>query len=165
MPVSAESRHELLDAFARMENALKGRPRYLQGVDGQRASANWQRFGSDVGPMLGRISQETVEALTIIPPMQEIVRDGQRQFDPLTPPLRGGRRTGTIGQRLIEASVRIRNNLFHGGKEDAALERYAGHNQLVVDAALEVLLAAEQLLHRENQRPVRRRQPTRSTGP
>jgi hypothetical protein len=80
--------------------------------------------------------------------MYEIVRDGQRQFDALTPPLRGGRRAETIGQRLIEASVRVRNNLFHGGKEDPALERYAGHNQLVVDAALEVLLAAETALRR-----------------
>lgn len=147
MPVSAQSRHALLDVFTRMENALKGQARYLQGADGQRASANWQRFGSDAGPMLREISQGTVELLTILPPMHEIVRDGQRQFDPLTPPLRGGRRTETIGQRLIEASVRVRNNLIHGGKEDPALERYAGHNQLVVDAALEVLLAAERTLN------------------
>jgi hypothetical protein len=40
---------------------------------------------------------------------------------------------------MVEASVRVRNNVVHGAKEDAARERYAGHDQQVVDAAILVL--------------------------
>jgi hypothetical protein len=151
MPVNVETKHALFDVFTRMEDALKRNVRYLQGAEGQRASANWQRFGSDIGPKTaGRISERAIESLTTLPPMQEIVRDGARAFDPQTAALRGGRRPETLGQRLIEASVRVRNTLFHGGKEDPALERYLGHDQHVVDAALEVLSEAERLMHRMN---------------
>lgn len=149
MPVSAESAMELLGLFSRMEAGLKNIPRYLNGIEGGPAKADWMRFARDIGeqlaPQVGRRSQEV---LTTLPPRQEIVRNGRRTFNPMTPPLRGGRRQDSLGMRLVEASIRVRNNVFHGGKEDPELERHAGHDQAVVDAANEVLRKAEALLAR-----------------
>lgn len=149
MPVTAESAAVLLALFSRMENRLKNMPRYLAGDEGGRAKADWMRLARDIGeqlaPLIGHRSQEV---LTTLPPMREIVRDGRRIFDPMTPPLRGSKRPASLGMRLIEASVRVRNNVFHGGKEDPELERHAGHDQSVVDAAIEVLRKVESLVGR-----------------
>lgn len=147
MPVTSQSKHALLDLFSRMESDLKKTGVYLEGAEGARASANWPKFGSDIGPRVrGRVSHRSVEVLTTLPPMREIVRDEASAYDPRTDPLQGGRNPESLGKRLIEASVRVRNNLIHGGKEDPEMERYPQHDQAVVDAALEVLTAATLLL-------------------
>lgn len=144
MPVSEESKNRLLDLFSTTE-ARKSR--YLQGNEGGRAEANWQRFGSDIGSQLApMVSERSKEVLTTLPPKPEVVRNGRPAYEADSPPLRGGWRRETLGMRLIEASTRVRNNTFHGGKEDPALERYAGHDQGVVDAAIEVLEKSTRLL-------------------
>lgn len=149
MPVTDESKNALLHLFVRMEAQLKRIPRYLQGQEGGRAQADWWRFGRDFGEQLAPlVSHQSKEVLTTLPPKQEIVRNGRPGYDPDTPPLRGGHRAETLGMRLVEASVRVRNNVFHGGKEDPELERHAGHDQRVVDAAIEVLERSERLLGR-----------------
>ena len=154
MPVSDKSRDRLLDLFAKIEARLKRIPRYLHGDEGGRAEANWQRFGSDfserIAPLVGGQSKEV---LTTLPPKPEVVRDGKPSFDEDSPPLRGGRRPETLGMRLVEASCRVRNNTIHGGKQDPALERYAGHDQQVVDAAIEVMEVSLNLLVRPDGRP------------
>lgn len=39
----------------------------------------------------------------------------------------------------MDAARRVRNNLVHGGKEHALQQRYDGHDQHLVIAALEVI--------------------------
>ena len=149
MPVSADSKYHLLDLFIEMEAALKQRPRYQQGQDGDRAGADWARFARDVGPQLReRVAADIRQVLITRPPMQEIFVDGQPVYDEDTPALPGGHRWETAGARLVLASVRVRNNLFHGGKEDPERERYTRHDQAVVDAAIEVLTNAQRILRR-----------------
>lgn len=149
MPVNAESRHRLLDLFIEMEAALKQRPRYQQGQHGDRAGADWARFARDVGPQLReRVAADIRHVLISRPPMQEIFVDGQPVYDEDTPDLPGGQRWETAGARLVLASVRVRNNLFHGGKEDPRRERHEGHDQAVVDAAIEALTHAQRILRR-----------------
>lgn len=149
MPVNAESRHHLLDLFIEMEASLKKRVRFQLGLDGCRAGADWARFARDVGPELReRIDADIRQLLITRPPMQEIFIDRQPVYDENTPALPGGHRWETAGARLVLASVRVRNNLFHGGKEDPERERYLHHDQAVVDAAIEVLTKAQRLLQK-----------------
>lgn len=147
MPVTHESRHHLLDLFIHIEAALKQIPRYRQGNPGEAISANWSRFARDISTQLrDRVDAESRQLLITRPPMQEINFNGRPGYDPDTPPLPGGHRWQTAGARLIASSVRVRNNLVHGGKEDPARERYVGHDQAVVDAAIAVMVQAQQLL-------------------
>lgn len=149
MPVTADSKHNLLDLFIAMEAVLKQVPRYQQGNEGDPAGADWNRFARDVGPDLTeRIDSESRQALLTRPPMREIFVDRLPVYDEDTPDLAGGHRWQTAGARLVLASVRVRNNLVHGGKEDLDRERHQGHDQAVVDAAIEVLTHAQRLLKR-----------------
>lgn len=147
MPVNIVSQHRLLDLFIEMEAAMKQRPRYQRGQDGERATADWARFARDVGPqLLARVAADIRQVLIIRPPMQEVFVDGHPVYDEDTPALPGGLRWETAGARLVLASVRVRNNLFHGGKQDPDRERYERHDQAVVDAAIEVLIHAQLIL-------------------
>lgn len=147
MPVNAASRHHLLDLFIATESAMKKRPRYRHGSDGDRVIANWARFARDVGSVLReRVPADVRRVLITRPPMQEILANGHPVYDVNTPALAGGHRWETAGARLLLASVRVRNNLFHGGKEDPERERYEGHDQAVVDAAIVVLTHAQRIL-------------------
>ena len=149
MPVTADSKHHLLDLFIAMEAALKQVPRYQQGQDGDRAGADWDRFARDVSlDLRERVDPESRQVLLTRPPRREIFLDGLPVYDEDTPDLAGGHRWETAGARLVRASVRVRNNLFHGGKEDLKRERHRGHDQAVVDAAIEVLTHAQELLRR-----------------
>ncbi len=49
---------------------------------------------------------------------------------------------GPIGDRLMDAARRVRNNLVHGGKEHALQQRYDGHDQHLVNASIEVIRIA-----------------------
>jgi len=132
-----------------MEAALKQQPRYQRGHEGDRAGADWARFARDVGPQLREhVSADIRQVLITRPPMQEIIVDGQPVYDEDTPALPGGQRWQSAGARLVLASVRVRNNLFHGGKEDPKRERYMRHDQAVVDAAIAVLTHAQRLLRK-----------------
>lgn len=149
MPISRESQAELVDVFVTMEAQLRCTPRYQAGAEGGRPDTNWQRFGRDVSQQLARmVSKASKDVLTTLPPKRDIVVNGRPAYDPDTPPLRGGRRPETLGMRLLEAAYRVRNNVIHGGKRDRALERYAGHDQQVVDASIEVVRKAIVLIGR-----------------
>lgn len=150
MPVTPLSKLRLLELFTSLEATMKLKPRYQSGGEGERAAADWSRFRRDAGPAVApHVDNATREALLIVPPRAEIMRGGRPVYDPETEPLQGGRRVQSTGARLIEASVRVRNNLFHGGKEDADRERYFGHDQQVVDAAIDVLTHAQRWLQRQ----------------
>lgn len=150
VPVSDESRLRFLALISALEGRMKTLPRYREGVEGQRAEPNWTRFGSEVGPHIQDfVDRRTVELLTVEPPRVEVIRGGVAAFEPASRPLRGGRRPETLGARLVEATVRVRNNLVHGGKERLDQDRYAGHDQALVDAGTAVLALAERWLVRQ----------------
>ena len=130
--------------FARFEFALKRVQRYCVGAEGDRAAADWNRFGADATAALeayldraGQL-QGAVELLVSDPPHVEFVHGGVAVFAP--DPALGG---GSVGQKLLMAVRRVRNNLFHGGKYQ--VERYAGHDRAVVQQGLIVLQAAREI--------------------
>src|SRR5688572_21865324 len=109
MPISDESRFQIAKLYSALENQLKGKPRYLTGGDGARASADIGKFGSDFSDKLqAGASKKAHEVLLTLPPRIEIVQGGKRAYDERTAPLQGGRRPETVGKRLLEASTRVR---------------------------------------------------------
>lgn len=150
MPVVPVAKYRLLDLFTSIEATMKLKPRYQSGGEGEKAAADWSRFRRDAGPEVAPLVRlETRQVLLVAPPRVEIMRDRRPVYDRDTQPLQGGRREQTAGARLIEASVRVRNNLFHGGKEDADRERHPDHDQRVVEAAIDVLAHAQRWLRRQ----------------
>lgn len=147
MPVTPVAKLRLLDLFTSLEAAMKLKPRYQSGGEGERAQADWSEFRRDAGPAVAPLVDSTTrQVLLVAPPRVEIFREGRPFYDPNTQPLQGGRRRHTEGARLIEASVRVRNNLVHGGKEYANRERHPKHDQQVVEAAIDVLTHAQRWL-------------------
>lgn len=135
---------EFARAFARFEFALKRVRCYCNGAEGKRAAPDWNGFGADAAALLeafleraGQL-QRAVELLVSDPPYIEVVQDGVAAFMP-EPTLGGGR----VGQKLLMAVRRVRNNLFHGGKYQ--VERYAGHDRALVEQCLIVLRAAREI--------------------
>jgi hypothetical protein len=136
MNIAPQLAVDLLHAFARAEFALKGIQRFCVGNEGNNASANWDLFASDIAIQLAAapgLLPETKDILLTAPPMKEVVRGGVAVFEHV--PLRGPE-----GVQLLSAVRRVRNNLFHGGKEKP--ERYVGHDTQLVTASLEVIYAS-----------------------
>ncbi len=147
MAVPQELAQQFLFQFARAEYALKGVKGFCDGDEGKRAKPNWDAFASAIAEHLAghpRVDKETRELLLNQPPKVELVRDGVAKFEdkPLC--------ERPDGQRLIEAMKRVRNNLFHGGKENP--EQYPGRDERLVEAALTVLHVAMECAPEEIQR-------------
>lgn len=150
MPVSNESRLRFLALIAAIEGRMKKSPPFRLGGEGERAEPDWARFGAVAGPHIqDSVDRRTIEVLTVEPPRVEVVRGGIAEYEPTSRPLRGGRRPETLGARLVEAAIRVRNNVVHGGKERPDQERYPGHDQAVVDAGIVVLALAERWFVRQ----------------
>ena len=123
MNVSAADALELVRVFARAEYALKRVPTYCREERG-RAAANWSSFDDDVADLLvPRIDAATRRLLTDAPPMIEVVELGVGVF-------RDRNLSGPPGKQMLQAARRVRNNLFHGGKE--LPERHTGHDGALV---------------------------------
>jgi len=136
MNVRPQTAFDLLQAFARAEFAMKGVVGLCGGAEGAKASANWEAFIRRVEaalPARPDLDRQARNLLFAEPPSVEVVRHGIAVFEPR--PL-----AGTEGRRLIEAARRIRNNLFHGGKE--AIEARPGRDEALVLAALHVIQTA-----------------------
>lgn len=140
MNVSDDLSLRFLRRFARFEFALKRHPEFCMGQEGSSAHANWDQFAISIAVALQAdptIDHDTRALLLDRPPMNEVIRQGVAVYEPRD---LGG---GNDGARLVSAARRIRNNLFHGGKD--APERYAGHDEGCVTAALCVLDAARKI--------------------
>jgi hypothetical protein len=137
MNVTGEVALEFLRTFARCEYALKAIPEFCGGPQGGSAVAKWDEFANVIADVLNahpNIDDRTRQLLLVEPPMKQIRRGGIATFEPVP----WG--TANPGSRLLESVRRVRNNLFHGGKEVG--ERARGHDQLLVEAALAVLRVA-----------------------
>jgi len=149
--ISRKAAIAFFERFAIFECAMKetGTTRFLQEYGG-RATPAWRALASWVGPLLeGSNKPEILEAVTYLneqPPMVQRVVDGCACYsdEPLTWDGRGA--------RAVEATTRVRNNLFHGGKsrpsdEQARDEMLVRHAGLLIDECLSLspdLQAAQQ---------------------
>ncbi|MBY0368234.1 hypothetical protein CDN99_15235 [Roseateles aquatilis] len=123
---------EFLGCFARCEYAMKAST-YARDDHGIAAAA-WQRLANDAGAWVqvqaGTPLDEAIELLTTAPPRLQSFGGGWQAV-----PLRGGHRLA----QAIDAAVRVRHNLFHGGKH--APEAAPGRDAALVNAALVLVTA------------------------
>lgn len=156
MAVSDPLAPDLLRAFAQLEFRLKEIPEFLRAGRHRMAQVNWtavERAVSQLAPsrFLDRVSDETkAKILTGArdrPMVQEVEVVGGRNVPvfkrlPLESPSDAG--------MLVEAARRVRNNLFHGGKEPDDV----GDDDEWARAALEIAELMLELLRRNQLHPM-----------
>jgi hypothetical protein len=122
---------DFLGVFARCEFAMKATA-YARN-DHRVAAAAWQRLANDAGSWVqaptGSEVDHAIDALTSEPPRLQAFGGGWT-----AEPLPGANRVA----QAVNAAVRVRNNLFHGGKHTP--ESAPGRDELLVRSALTVLL-------------------------
>lgn len=118
--------------FARCEYAMK-ETSYRRDDHGIAAPA-WQRLANDAATWLvvpaGSDLERAVSLLMEKPPRLQSFTGGWHAA-----PLRGG----SAVAKAVDAAVRVRHNLFHGGKHTPQDE--AGRDRGLVEAAMTLLLA------------------------
>lgn len=133
---------ELVRRFARIEFALKTFPEFVNGQPGDTPGTQWSAFyGLARGQVAAAVDPESRRVLLgshlSDPPPKKMVVLPDRSVGFVDAPLEGPE-----GDRLMDAARRVRNNLVHGGKERRLQERYPGHDQQLVVAALDVIYCA-----------------------
>lgn len=147
MPVSDELAFPLLRAFGRLEYQLKLRPRFLR-QDQRDAMVDWRQVNAVVAALapaafVERVSLDTRRKVLTgardRPKVQVVeVEDDRRQarFRERNLDLRD--RPPSDARALVEAARRVRNNLFHGGKEERGEQPFDGDDDQWAEAALDV---------------------------
>lgn len=142
MNVDDRSALALIRGFARIEFALKTFPEFVNGRPGDLPETQWTAYY----PIARRTVAEGTSGPSrdVLfgthendPPPKRMVVAANGTVDFEEAPLQG-----PTGDRLMDAARRVRNNLVHGGKEHALQQRYEGHDQRLVNAALEVIRIA-----------------------
>lgn len=137
MNVSPDLALVFLRVFARCEYSLKRIPGFCLGNEGCEAKANWDAFANAVADQLWLRAEvtDTIRRLLLdLPPWKQVVRNQVAVFEVAQ---WGSTKSGS---RLLESARRVRNNLFHGGKEQR--ERTIGRDEELVRAALVVVQTA-----------------------
>ena len=120
--------------FARFEYAMKA-TRYCGSDRHGNAVPNWRCLKAALGEPVSRMQDEAVRSaiayLLATPPEIQKVINEHPQFQPM--PLCGE----NLGAKAIEATKRVRNNLFHGGKHTP--HSPPEHDTRLVQAAIAVL--------------------------
>lgn len=105
--------YDFFETFARFECAMKLEARFCSR-SGKRAIPNWKQLKTEFGPRLTDPNnsklEEAINYLLGQPPKLEIYRAGRGNFE------HTNLSAGSRGEQALEASQRVRNNLFHGGK-------------------------------------------------
>ena len=139
MPVSDPLAFDLLRAFAQLEFRLKSDPGFLRAGPYRMAQVNWPAVDEAVSRLddplfFDRVSDSTREQILTPPRDRPMVQEvavinglNHAVFQRL--PLHQSN-----ARALIEAARRVRNNLFHGGKE----EPHLGDDDEWAAAALDV---------------------------
>ncbi len=166
MPVSPDNAYRLLHAFGMVEFTLKQRKGFLsadgdpRGPKRAKAKANWDALDLAVRRLphedfVGRVSPEAVTKMLGAArnrPQLQFVRvnsDGSWRADFEDSPL-----PANDAEALVVAMRRVRNNLFHGGKEDPLEERHLNDDNEWATAAAEIAELLLGLLDRQTLRPV-----------
>lgn len=146
MPVSDHLAFSLLRAFGQLEYKLKQRHAFLRADRNGNAMVAWLTVQDAVvalppADFLARVSAPTMDKVLGGPRNRPKVQAVEEA---------GGRRRARFVVRgldppearaLIEATRRVRNNLFHGGKEHAGEQPFDGDDDEWAEAALEVARA------------------------
>ncbi|RDZ28090.1 hypothetical protein [Lysobacter silvisoli] len=158
MPVSQPTAYALLRTFGMLEFELKRIPEFTGTGPYQSAKANWRAVEDAVDRLptptfLDRVPASARTKLlggTRNRPKVQVVATIQGRnlthFREL--PLHA-----SDARALIEAMRRVRNNLFHGGKEDPLEELYVGDDEEWALAAGEVATLLLDLIQRQQLRP------------
>lgn len=158
MPVSDPIAFPLLRTFGRLEFKLKQRSRFIR--DGQRdAMVDWSQVYAAVSVVpradfVGQVSEDTRQKILTRarnrPKVQEVeVARGLRKavFRLRDLDIRGQIPSDAIA--LVRAAQRVRNNLFHGGKEEPGEQPFDGDDDQWGQAALDVATVLLDLVDRD----------------
>ena len=151
MPISDNLAIPLFRAFGVLEYRLKRRHAFLKADRLGNAMVNWPEVkavvdrlpAADFVLQLGAVTrQKVLIGARDRPKIQVVVEAGGRWkaiFEPrsLQPPSE----VQSDARALVEASKRVRNNLFHGGKEDPGEQPFDGDDDEWGRAALDVTQA------------------------
>ena len=148
MPVSDNLAIPLFRAFALLEYQLKRRQAFLRAdrhgnamVDWSEVKAQVDRFPpSDFVLRVGPVTrQKMLGGARDRPKVQVVVNAGGRRKATFEPrPLQPPNEVRSDARALVEATKRVRNNLFHGGKEDPGEQPFDGDDDEWGRAALDV---------------------------
>ncbi|HTH11083.1 MAG TPA: hypothetical protein VMA55_16055 [Acidovorax sp.] len=155
MAVSDPLAFDLLRAFAQLEFRLKEDPGFLRAGPYRMAQVNWQAVDTAVAQLPGhrfldRASDETRTMILAGPRDRPMVQEVD---------VVGGQNAAVFKRlalqasdagALVEAARRVRNNLFHGGKEQPDV----GDDEEWARAASEIADLLLDLLDRRELRPV-----------
>lgn len=150
MLVSPPTAYELLHAFGQLEFQLKQIPSLTANQRG-RAAVDWRAVKRAVSELpdarfLDTVSTQAREKLLAEPRDRPMIQfayavNGGHAAEFAVLPL-----DDCDTKALVEAMTRVRNNLFHGGKENPLEERYPGDDEEWAIAAHEVARALLELV-------------------
>lgn len=127
---------EFFSVFSRFEFTLK-KAGFVSANRGRRAAPDWSRYCKQIGANLSTDGNEglakAIRDLIADPPQVQIAKGNTAIWNSV--PLRGN----SDVERALDATQRVRNNLFHGGKHTP--HSPAGRDETLVRAALVVLHA------------------------
>lgn len=146
MPVSDQRAFRLLRAFGQLEYKLKLRPAYLRADRDSNAMVAWRAVTDAVVALPANRFQERLSQQTL----DKVLAGARNRPKVQVVETVDERRTASFVARdlhaspaaaLVEAAKRVRNNLFHGGKEDPREQPFDGDDDQWADAALEIAQA------------------------
>lgn len=106
---------QFLLVFSRFEAALKGATYARQ--DGERLIVEWRRFARETSAEARPLPMDALDPLVTRPPEREQVADHVLDW------VAEARPETVTPEWVLEMVYRVRNNLFHGGKWPARVER------------------------------------------
>ena len=134
---------QLLKSFAQLEFRLKKVSRFIQGDVGRSAMVQWGTVSARLGELPGASFLDRIPGGVKL----KLLTDGDRPKKQLVELDAHGKKAVFArwplppgeAQALLEAAQRVRNNLFHGGKEDPDEEPHPGDDQEWAEAAIVVV--------------------------
>lgn len=143
MNVSPPTAYQLLESFSQLEFRLKKVPKFINGEPDKAAKVEWSKVSQQLAQLASSVFLDHIpdhvrtKMLTDgNRPKKQLVevhgQDKRAVFKPWPLPT-------APAPALLEASQRVRNNLFHGGKEDPDEQPSQGDDQEWVDAAIVVV--------------------------
>ncbi len=148
MPVSDHLAVPLFRAFGLLEYQLKRRPAFLNADRFGNAMVDWSevKTAADGFPAADFVlqleaftRQKVLDGARERPKVQVVIEvGGQRKATFAPRPLQPPNEVPSDARALVEAAKRVRNNLFHGGKEEPGDQPFEGDDDQWGRAALDV---------------------------
>jgi len=158
MPVSDTFAFPLLRAFGLLEYQLKRRPSFLKADRFSNAMVDWAEVkavlaGLPSGDFVQIVTSDTrrkvLDGARNRPKVQMVIQaNGQQHASFELRPLQSPNEVRSDASALLEAAKRVRNNLYHGGKEDPGEQPFDGDDDEWGRAALDVIQVLSGLVDR-----------------